>query len=282
MAPDRNEMARLHEEFLAALNGGRKSKASGSTWKDQGDGRGNSLTEEFAFAWDGKSTRGQSIAVSREMITKIREQAAGERPQIGLRFYGSDDLRQVDEDWIAITAADYAELLADARYRPDSVVVPAPAEQDLTGPGGWLPDPPFVREREGRWQDPLATPDYTHTDPGPQVVILPQDGVPGPVPPPLHGVYPADLPPPPHQLWPCLVVDSRTLPGEPARRENKGYQVAIDGRITEFSVSSVRYDTGLGHTTLYVNEGIVRSGQLYVDGALRVMVGNGLNRLTAQ
>jgi hypothetical protein len=256
MALDRNEMARLHEEFLAQLNGGRKSKASGSTWRDQADGRGNELTEEFAFAWDGKSTRGQSITIDRQMIAKIREQAAGERPMFGLRWYGSDDLRQVDEDLIVVTAADFAELLMEARYRPDSFTAPAPAEQDLTGPGGWLPDPPYLREREGRWMSPEPSR-------------------------PLHGDYPADLPPPPHEMWPCLVVDSRTDQENHLGADNDGYQISADGRVTNFGVHSVRYDTGLGHVTLYVNDIIVRSGQLYVDKALRVTV-SPRGRLTPQ
>jgi hypothetical protein len=255
MALDRNEMARLHEEFLARLNGGRKSKASGSTWKDQGDGRNNELTDDFAFAWDGKATRGQSITIDRAMIAKIREQAAGERPQIGLRWYGSDDLRQVDEDLIVITAADYAELLAAARSAvhfaqtsglPVITVPTASQEQDLTGPGGWLPDPEWIREREGKWTSP---------------------------PPALHGIYPADLPPPPQEMWPCLIVDSRHAPGDATgAMQSHGYQVDADGRVTEHGIHSVRSDMGLGWVALYVNDTIVRSGMLYVDGALRVQI----------
>ena len=272
MAPDRGKMGERHEEFLAALNGGRKTKASGSQWTDQADGRGNELTDPFAFAWDGKSTRGESIAVSRGMIIKIREQAASERPMIGLRFYGSDDLRQVDEDWIAVTAADWAEVLAAAReveQARDAMRRVAEADAMLgfartmqkpeqPGPSGWYRD----------------TPDYTHTDPGPQAMI---------VPPPLHGAYPPDLPVPPSEMWPCLVVDARHEPGDgPGTRiVNKGYQVNWDGRVTEFDVHSVRYDMGLGHVTLYVNDIVVRSGQLYVDKALRTTVG-GRRNLIAQ
>lgn len=111
--PTTQQMGDKHEVFLAQVNGGTKSRASGSQWHDQGDGR-NTHDEPFAFCWDGKSTRGQQIAVTLAMIAKIREQAQGERPQIGLRWYGNDALDQVTEDWIAITAADFEELKAFA------------------------------------------------------------------------------------------------------------------------------------------------------------------------
>ncbi len=256
MAPDRARMGELHEEFLAVLNGGRKSKASGSTWKDQADGRGNELTEHFAFAWDGKSTRGQSIAVSRDMITKIREQAASERPQLGLRFYGTDDLQQVDEDWIAIPAADYGELLAAARLS-------AGAEQALLEAGRISAEARDALAEAERQAHPLRTirPDSLFTDPA--------------SPPALHGTYPSHLPPPPHEMWPCLVIDSRHGTDEPDSLglESKGYSVAADGRVNDYGISSVRYDRGMGWVRLYVNDVVVRSGLLYIDGALRVRVG---------
>lgn len=131
IVPDKHRMAELHEAFLAELNGGVQSKASGSQWTDPGDGRNNRMTEDFAFAWDGKSTCGETIAVSRAMIAKIREQAGGERPQLGLRFYATWRLDEVTEDWVAVPAADWAELLEAAR-RPASLI---------TGPG-IAPAPP--------------------------------------------------------------------------------------------------------------------------------------------
>lgn len=107
--PTTQRMGELHEEYLAGINGGTKSRSSGNQWFDQGDGRDNH-DDPFAFCWDGKSTRGKQIAVTLDMITKIREQAQGERPQIGLRWYGNDLLDKVTEDWIAITADDFAEM----------------------------------------------------------------------------------------------------------------------------------------------------------------------------
>lgn len=112
--PTTQRMGERHEEFLAEINGGTKTKSSGNQWHDQGDGR-DAHDAPFAFCWDGKSTRGKQIAVTLDMIAKIREQAQGERPQIGLRWYGNDALDKVTEDWIAITAADFAEMKQDAR-----------------------------------------------------------------------------------------------------------------------------------------------------------------------
>lgn len=113
-APPTAEMGRLHEEYLAALNAGRRSKASGSQWTDPADGR-NSHDTPFALAWDGKSTKGKGITVTLEMIGKIRDQALGEIPEIGLRWYANDSLRDVTEDWIAVPGTDWGEILVAAR-----------------------------------------------------------------------------------------------------------------------------------------------------------------------
>lgn len=113
-SPPTQQMGEKHEEYLARVNGGTRTRASGSQWFDQGDGRSNH-DEPFAFCWDGKSTLGKSISVSREMLAKIREQAQGERPQVGLRFYGNANLDDVDEDWVAVPGDDWEEVLASAR-----------------------------------------------------------------------------------------------------------------------------------------------------------------------
>lgn len=234
-------MARRHEEFLAELNGGRKSRGSGSQWQDQGDGRSNRITTEFAFAWDGKSTTTKGITVDRAMIAKIREQAAGERPQLGLRWYDTEDLQRVGEDWIAIPAADYAELLDAARLTAAEV-------------GAAMTE---VRARAAE-----AAQDLRRFEPPPP---------PGPV---LRGPYPADrLPVPPHELWPCLVVDGQHEEAGGSAIAHRGYWIADDGFVGEYGVSSVRYDTGMGEMRLYVNDIRVTRGQLFVDGKLELTVG---------
>jgi hypothetical protein len=127
-------MGELHEEHLAEINGGRKSRSSGNQWHDAADGR-NSRDDPFNFAWDGKSTLGKSISVTLEMIAKIREQAGGERPEIGLRWYGSGDLSQVTEDWIAIPDVDFEEmkLAATAYERAKPRIEAALADLDRLG-----------------------------------------------------------------------------------------------------------------------------------------------------
>lgn len=49
------------------------------------------------------------------MIEKIREQALGEIPEIGLRWYANQSLRDVTEDWVAVPGSDWEEILAAAR-----------------------------------------------------------------------------------------------------------------------------------------------------------------------
>ncbi|MCW2929898.1 MAG: hypothetical protein JWM19_860 [Actinomycetia bacterium] len=112
--PANQKAGELHEIYLAEVNDGSKTRASGSKWFDQGDGR-NNHDLPFAFCWDGKSTRGKQIAVTLEMIAKIREQAQGERPELGLRWYANENLDKVLEDWIAVPGDDWGEVLPAAR-----------------------------------------------------------------------------------------------------------------------------------------------------------------------
>lgn len=106
----RNKMGKLHEEALVTFLGGRKTKASGSQWRDQMDGRHNRMSRRFAFAWDGKSTLAKSISVTREMWAKAKEQAGGERPMLALRWYGNERL-DVAEDLVVLSLHDFVELL---------------------------------------------------------------------------------------------------------------------------------------------------------------------------
>lgn len=123
MAVDKKRMGDLHEKYLAELTGSRQSKASGAKFDDKADGRGNHLLDEWAVCFDGKSTRGLGINITREMLAKIIDEAHGERPMIGLRFYDNDRLDRIGFDWVAIEAQHFAELLFAARHAATSDVV---------------------------------------------------------------------------------------------------------------------------------------------------------------
>jgi hypothetical protein len=105
------DMGDTHEVFLADLFGGRQTRGSGNQWRDPMDGHTSRKHQRFAFSWDGKSTLAKSIGVSREMWAKAREQAGGNRPMLGLRFYGNEAL-EVDKDLVVVDAHDFAEMLA--------------------------------------------------------------------------------------------------------------------------------------------------------------------------
>jgi hypothetical protein len=105
---NRKKMGDAHEGFLAKLFGGRQSRGSGNQWREPADGRHNHH-DDYAFAWDGKSTQGASIAITRAMVDKIIEQAGGERPMIGLRWYDNYAL-DVAYDWVAVRAVDLSEM----------------------------------------------------------------------------------------------------------------------------------------------------------------------------
>jgi hypothetical protein len=103
-------MAEVHEEHLAEVYGGHRTRGSGNQWREQTDGRQSHRELELAFAWDGKSTRGDSIGVSKAMLHKVREQAHGERPLLPLRYYEDDRLR-IFEDYAVIREDDLLALM---------------------------------------------------------------------------------------------------------------------------------------------------------------------------
>lgn len=109
-----HRMGERHEADLAEWLGGRRTKASGSQWNDQMDGRHSRYAQTFAWAWDGKSSMSKSIGVSRAMLAKAVEQAHGERPMLALRFYDDERLR-THEDWAIIRMDDLREMLAALR-----------------------------------------------------------------------------------------------------------------------------------------------------------------------
>jgi hypothetical protein len=118
MAADKRKMSEQHEKYLALINDGRKTKSSGNQWDDRNDGRNDRMTQHFAFSWDGKSTTGEGINVTRAMISKAIDHAEGERMQLGLRYYASERLDNVSYDLVAVLGDDWQEVLGAARQAP--------------------------------------------------------------------------------------------------------------------------------------------------------------------
>src|SRR5687768_7630444 len=100
------KMGDKHEEFLVERLGGRGTRGSGNQANNPMDGRHDRYKEAVAFAWDGKSTRGKSISITRDMVAKAEEQAHGERPMLALRFYDDDRLRGF-KDLVVIDFEDF-------------------------------------------------------------------------------------------------------------------------------------------------------------------------------
>jgi hypothetical protein len=106
------EMAKRHEAFLARLFKGRRMAGSGNQQSGQMDGRQDAHRQAFAFAWDGKSTFGASIQVSKRMWEKAVQQSHFERPLIALRFYSNFRLQDSEAlDLAVVSAHDLAEVL---------------------------------------------------------------------------------------------------------------------------------------------------------------------------
>lgn len=103
------KMADAHEEHVAEAIGARKTKGSGNQWRDQTDGRHNHRDTAFAFAFDGKSTLGKGVNVTRDMWQKAKEQAGAERPLLALRYYEDETLRE-SYDLVTLGLDDFVEL----------------------------------------------------------------------------------------------------------------------------------------------------------------------------
>lgn len=108
------KMGDKHEAFLAEIFQGSIARGSGNQWANPMDGRRNRMTDEFAFAWDGKSTLAGSISITGPMWEKAKEQAGGERPMLGLRWYANERL-DVVRDLVVVSAYDMSEVLARLR-----------------------------------------------------------------------------------------------------------------------------------------------------------------------
>jgi hypothetical protein len=107
------QMSERHEMYLVRLFGGRRMKASGATQSGQMDGRLDAHRQAYAFAWDGKSTLGGSIGVSRKMWAKAVAQSHFERPMLCLRFYANIRLQDSEAlDLAVVDANDLAEVVA--------------------------------------------------------------------------------------------------------------------------------------------------------------------------
>ena len=104
------KMGDAHEQRMVEALGGRMTRGSGNQSHDQMDGKHTPMEVRFAFAWDGKSTRGESVGVSRAMWAKAVEQAQDRRPMLGLCFYDNDRLTEFT-DLVVLTMDDLAELL---------------------------------------------------------------------------------------------------------------------------------------------------------------------------
>lgn len=126
------DMGDAHEEYLHDMLGGRRTKGSGNQWQNPADGRHSRYEQEFALAWDGKSTFAKSLSITLDMLAKIREQASPEQPMIGVRFYdaaqGTKRLAPL-EDWALVEVNYLAGLLARLEDLVERIEAPAFAQQ---------------------------------------------------------------------------------------------------------------------------------------------------------
>jgi hypothetical protein len=125
-----HDMGDAHEEFLARLLQGRRSRGSGNQFNDQMDGR-NDVHTPYRLAWDGKSTLGKSIGVTLEMWAKAAQQAGGEIPLLALRYYSNERLTAVGADLVALSIHDFVEILHAARQWQASQTPKDPTDAEV-------------------------------------------------------------------------------------------------------------------------------------------------------
>lgn len=113
-APVTRKMSDLHERHVAEVLDGTRTRNSGAVWSDQSDGHHLASDEHWRFAWDGKSTLGKSIGVTREMWEKLGQQSRNLLPMLPLRWYRDNRCVNVDLDLVAIELDTFAEILEDA------------------------------------------------------------------------------------------------------------------------------------------------------------------------
>ena len=111
MADLNRAMSKDHEADITTRLGGRQTRGSGNQWHGPMDGRNDRYCKIFAFAWDCKATRGESIGVGRRMWAKAVNQANGERPCLPIRFYRNDRLTEIDPDLVVLDFNDFEEML---------------------------------------------------------------------------------------------------------------------------------------------------------------------------
>lgn len=111
-------MSSRHEHDLVVVLDGKGTLNSGATWRDPSDGHQTLLDQHYRFAWDGKSTLGASIGVTKEMWSKAVEQSRNLDTLLPLRFYANERLTEVDLDLVVLDLDVFAQVLADANtYR---------------------------------------------------------------------------------------------------------------------------------------------------------------------
>jgi hypothetical protein len=113
--PTTRALSDKHEDDIASLFGGRRTRGSGNQFRDQLDVRMTpGRHTPFAFGFDGKATRGRSLSVSLDGWQKLIDQAHDLRPAMPLRFYAPDNTLTPVRDLVVIELNLFAELLESA------------------------------------------------------------------------------------------------------------------------------------------------------------------------
>lgn len=111
--PTTRALSDKHAAFIERLFGAQTQRGSGNQSNRPTDNRMNRYTP-YAFAFEGKSTRRESLSVRLAEWEKLRDQAHMLRPALAYRFYRPDNTLTPEVDLVALSAHDFAEILEAA------------------------------------------------------------------------------------------------------------------------------------------------------------------------
>jgi hypothetical protein len=232
------------------------------------------MKNDYGWATEGKATCGQSIGVTREIIAKLADEAEGERPLLGLLFYADETLERIDYELVAMNADDFAEIMGDnARLRSEL----ADAQERLANltagtesiATGSPMSPGSAAELVRRAQEEAAA---LRRDNESLLALVATSGVLT-----KHQRELAVVGMPSKELWPCYVIDIRKSFTQPSSAtQERAWYVSASGEVDRLMVHTVRIDRGIGLTDrIFLNEQIVRCGELRVNGVLECRVTDG-------
>ena len=252
--PDTHAMAERHEQHVAEVLGGARTRGSGSQWHDKGDGH-TAHGDLFEWFWDCKSTLGKSLSITRVMLAKLDEEAHSGRPLLPVVFFDSDRLDVAPAGYrYLIREDDLLELIETATQQApngDAELLKQAVDQ--------------FREQEVGLRAKVAELKQDNSDLRREIARLQEQQAPAAEP---------EAPAPRSGPGPLPALPWTVIWQQQGTSRHVGIVYDAQGHPHPMEVGTVRVEPVTETTSrLMVDDQIVRAGDLYVNGRLTVRVG---------